>query len=66
MAEWNTGEYNRHLSLQAALAEEPVGELTLGGPNVSWTSAAATARLRRGLRRGARAARCLASIHRKT
>ncbi len=42
MAEWNAGEYNRHSSLQAALAEEQLGRLTLEGPNASWTSAAAT------------------------
>src|SRR5262249_50913880 len=31
MTEWNAGEYNRHSSLQAALAEEQLGRLTLGG-----------------------------------
>src|SRR5262249_29885282 len=31
MAEWNAGEYNRHSSLQAALAEEQLGRLTLEG-----------------------------------
>src|SRR3954465_4980742 len=31
MAEWNAGEYNRHSSLQAALAEEQLGRLTLDG-----------------------------------
>ena len=31
MAEWNAGEYNRHSSLQAALAEEQLGRLTLKG-----------------------------------
>src|SRR5262249_55030871 len=31
MAEWNAGEYNRHSSLQAALAEEQLGRLTLSG-----------------------------------
>jgi trans-aconitate methyltransferase len=29
MAEWNAGEYNRHSSLQAALAEEQLGRLAL-------------------------------------
>jgi trans-aconitate methyltransferase len=31
MAEWNAGEYSRHSSLQAALAEEQLGRLTLEG-----------------------------------
>jgi trans-aconitate methyltransferase len=31
MTEWNAGEYNRHSSLQAALAEEQLGRLTLKG-----------------------------------
>src|SRR5262249_14293459 len=31
MAEWNAGEYNRHSSLQAALAEERLGRLILQG-----------------------------------
>jgi trans-aconitate 2-methyltransferase len=31
MAEWNAGEYNRHSSLQATLAEEQLGRLTLEG-----------------------------------
>jgi len=31
MAEWNAGEYSRHSSLQAALAEEHLGRLTLEG-----------------------------------
>jgi trans-aconitate 2-methyltransferase len=31
MAEWNAGEYNRHSSLQAALAEEQLSRLTLDG-----------------------------------
>jgi trans-aconitate methyltransferase len=31
MAEWNAGEYNRHSTLQAALAEEQLGRLTLQG-----------------------------------
>jgi trans-aconitate methyltransferase len=31
MAEWNAGEYYRHSSLQAALAEEQLGRLTLEG-----------------------------------
>src|SRR5215471_7996671 len=31
MGEWNAGEYNRHSSLQAALAEEQLGRLTLEG-----------------------------------
>jgi trans-aconitate methyltransferase len=31
MAEWNAGEYNRHSSLQAWLAEEQLGRLTLEG-----------------------------------
>jgi trans-aconitate methyltransferase len=31
MAEWNAGEYSRHSSLQAALAEEQLGRLALEG-----------------------------------
>jgi trans-aconitate methyltransferase len=31
MAEWNAGEYHRHSSLQAALAEEQLGRLSLEG-----------------------------------
>jgi trans-aconitate methyltransferase len=31
MAEWNAGEYSRHSSLQATLAEEQLGRLTLEG-----------------------------------
>src|SRR5215471_15095841 len=31
MGEWNAGEYNRHSSLQAALAEEQLSRLTLEG-----------------------------------
>jgi trans-aconitate methyltransferase len=31
MTEWNAGEYNRHSSLQGAMAEEQLGRLTLEG-----------------------------------